>query len=208
MKKFFYNSVKRGALFCFGVAIIVILVESGLDGVTSSGQSDAITSVVQDSMNEDYDKDNVIELENFEVKIENPRESNLYYVNETFTYSITYTPENTSYKDINYDYDGEILKVNNNVVTCLAPGNTSITFTSVHNEELSQTIDLQIIHKEIESLDILDKDLTINVGDIYNLNYTVAPFNYTTGKDSFYFESSDPSIVKIDKNTGVLQGIS
>ena len=69
------NIFKWGSLFCFFIAAIIILVESGLDGTTSGNQSNTITDPIHDAMEESHDEETIKELTDFNVNLEDENDN-------------------------------------------------------------------------------------------------------------------------------------
>ncbi|MBO8427801.1 MAG: VanZ family protein [Firmicutes bacterium] len=204
-KSLFYNIIKRGSLVCFFIASVIILVESGIDGKTSAAQSNSIGSVIQEGINENHDKETIVSIKDFEVNLLNPSENNVYYVGESLNFTFTYTPENTSYKEIKTEYDENYVSIVGNTIYFEKAGNTTIKFISEKDENLSKTLQISIKNVEIESLEFKEKEVTLNVDEVYTNEIEIKPANVTF-KDLTYI-STNPNVATID-DLGTVTAIS
>ena len=204
-KNIIRNLFKWGSLTCFLVAVLVILIEAAIPSDISAGQSNDIANVVQDELNKNHDKETIKEIESFDINLSSSK--GIYYVGETIKYSVSYTPIDTSYKNIKYEIsDSSLLKVDTfkNEITFLKEGNPKIVFKSERKSELTKSFSFKVQNVLATSIKIDSAISTLNIGDSLTLSHTISPSN-TTLKD-VTFVSSNPEVISIDKN-GTLKAI-
>ena len=144
-KNIIRNIFKWGSLTCFLVAVLVILIEAAIPSDISAGQSNDIANVVQDELNKNHDKETIKEIESFDINLSSSK--GIYYVGETIKYSVSYTPIDTSYKNIKYEIsDSSLLKVDTfkNEITFLKEGNPKIVFKSERKSELTKSFSFKV----------------------------------------------------------------
>ena len=136
-------------------------------------------------------------------------------IEDTLGLSVVFTPENTTYKEIEWKSDDEsIASVDRNgLVTALGVGKTTITAT---HKDLTDSFELEIMPILAESIElelISSEDVDqvsssvakIKSGTEIKLKATIAPSN-TTDK-TIKWKSSDESIATVDQD-GTVRGIS
>jgi hypothetical protein len=93
----------------------------------------------------------------------------------------------------------------NGVVTGKAPGFAEISVTAPNGLTVSFTIEVVDVLIAATGVTIDNGDKTINIGDIYTPSITITPVNST---DAPIWTSSDPSVAKVDPDTGKITGIA
>ena len=199
------NIFKWGSLFCFFIASIIILIESGLDGTTSGNQSNTITDPIHGAMEDSHDEETIKELTDFDVTLEDENDDNIYNVGETLTYVVTYNPADASYKEIDVLYDEEYLNIENTSIHLLKQGDTEITFKSNRYENLSKTLQISIKNVEVEEIIFAISSYTMDVGETFTNEVTITPTN-ATFKELTY-SSSNPEVATIDKTLGTVTAL-
>ena len=66
----FYELIRWGALSVFIICVIVICVKSAMPGAQSGQQSGDVADVIQGGINDGYDKENLIDINNFNFSID------------------------------------------------------------------------------------------------------------------------------------------
>lgn len=127
------------------------------------------------------------------------------FINETINLSVIFTPENTTYKDIEWSSaDSGIANVDETgKVTALALGKTTITAT---HKELTDSFEIEVKPILAESIEIscINEDsgeeydeLRFEEGEIITLNALVLPDNTTDASVKWYV--SDTNVATIDE---------
>lgn len=202
LKHIFYEIIRWGALAVFIIAVGVILGESAMPGQQSADQSGDVADKVEDNLNDSYDKENLIEIQDFNIFVDSEKET--YFVGETVSYNLTFIPENTSYKSLSISSsDSTIVNIDQSEekLHFLAPGEVTITAISERNPNLIKSLKFNVQIVDVEEIVVENKNVTLQINDIYVINSTVLPEN-TTDKTLIY-TSSDPNIVAVE-NTGVV----
>lgn len=70
LKHIFYEIIRWGALAVFIIAVGVILGESAMPGQQSADQSGDVADKVEDNLNDSYDKENLIEIQDFNISVD------------------------------------------------------------------------------------------------------------------------------------------
>lgn len=202
LKHIFYEIIRWGALAVFIVAVAIILGESAMPGQQSADQSGDVADKVEDNINDNYDKDNLVEITNFDISLESDKD--IYYVGESVSYNLVFTPGNTTYKSIIMtSSDSSIVNINQSEekIYFNAPGSATITAQSERNHNLIKTLLFNVQNVEVEEIIIEEKQVTLQINDVYLINSTVLPDNATD--KTLLYSSSDSSIVSVE-NTGVV----
>ena len=159
-------------------ASATILIESAIDGEGSTKQSDAITSQVQDAIDKNYDKNAIKEISDFQVSFDQDIASRPFFPGDVLSYSISYQPIDTTYKNLIWTIEDEsVLTVNESQQTILfkAPGTSSITIQSERNEKLAKSFAFTCRKIPVSEIRIKKETVELNVGDVYTLEPVVLP---------------------------------
>ncbi len=185
---------------------LTILIESGIDGTNSANQSNAITDQVQDAIDKNHDKNTIKEIEDFSVKFTNANDDNIYYVNDTLTYDFSFTPIDTSFKDVEIENSNSTvlsIKEESKTIVFNNPGVSKITFTSSRKNSLSKEFIFSVKKIDVQEIKIANKiDYNLNIGETYKLETTIFPTNATNTNINYY--SSNTKVASIDSNTGTI----
>ena len=201
-KKKILDILKYFSLAIFIIASLVILVEAAIPGDISADQSDSITDVVDDNINDNYDKENIIDINDLNVNFSINKES--YTVSEKINYNVSFIPSNTTYKNIEIINNNEdLIKIDetNKEITFIKEGKGSITFKSLKNENIFKTFTFYI--KEIPLTNFYINNLysssTLYLGtnEKIKLNISYEPLDATY--KSFKYFSYDSSLIEIDE---------
>lgn len=119
-------------------------------------------------------------------------------------------PANASNKTVYWTSNHpEIADVSSDgVVKGIAEGSAVIMVRSADNPTASDICSVEVYMKEVSSIEILDKDKRRNVAEgrkAGNLSYVIKPID--ASNLDVEWESSDPTIVAVNKNTGELEGL-
>ncbi len=186
---------------------VVILAESAVKGTESAAQSNSVTSIFNDSLDDDYDEENVIDIKDFDVTFSTGDKTS-FYPGETTTFTIGYTPSNTSFKSIDIDYDEDCISIDSDyTITFLnVVESTDITFTSSRYTNLEKTYTFSIIEKDVESVTITDSPTeNLNINDTYQLEVEVLPQDATNRNVTY--SSSNSSVASIT-SAGLIKAIN
>ena len=194
-------------LACYVAAGAVILAESAVEGTESAAQSNSVTSIFNDSLDDDYDEENIIDIKDFDVTFSTGDKTS-FYPGETTTFTIGYTPSNTSFKSIDIDYDEDCLSIDSDyTITFLnVVESTDITFTSSRYTNLEKTYTFSIVEKDVESVTITDSPTeNLNINDTYQLQIKVLPEDATN--KNVKYSSSNSSVASVT-SAGLVKAIS
>ncbi len=187
------NIFKYLSLGVFIIASIVILIESAIPGDISADQSNDITDIVDDNINNNYDKDNIIDIKDIGVTFNNSAVSvdkeNNVNVNDVLSYEIGFIPEDTSFKNIKIEASNtEIVKIDevSKTITFNKEGKTNISFISTENQYDKEETD-----KDIK------KVFTFVVNEIKLLSFDVSlSKNNIDKEDTLYLTNNEK--IKLD----------
>ena len=176
----------------FAAALVgygAIIYESAQDGSTSSDHSSNVGDLVPDDIVDSaYDDKNIINIKDFTVSFSPNNDQ--YFVGDVIEYSYSFTPENTSYKDIEVNASPEsLVSIHDGEIVCLKEGKTTLDFISKKNDKLKKSISFDIKPVEGESIS-LGVDLELTIGDVKVLEPIISP-NNATYKDVEYSSSND-----------------
>lgn len=202
------NIFKWGSLGAYIICVLTILIESGIDGKNSADQSNSVTDQIQDAIDKNHDNKTVKEINNFNISFNNPNSNNTYFVGDNLTYTIDYTPSDTSFKELTWSIlDPSILKVSEatNTLSFEKKGYTKLTVTSNRKPSLVQEFEFYVKNIPVESIEITSKPTyPLNIGDSFDILANVLP-NNATNKNLTY-HSSDNSVVAISNSTLFAKG--
>ena len=198
----------------------VIMVESGIDGTNSGKQSDAVADQVQDMIDKNYDKDALREIKDFDIDFAREIEGTTFYVGETLSYSISFSPLDTTYKTLDFEVldngtsDREVLDVREEKqeIAFTKRGNATLSVKSQHNPAISKLFKFQVENVLPESLELQDengnelKKLNLGTGDSQTIFTSILPENATN--KAMRFVSDKPSVLEVGEFTGVVKALS
>ena len=126
------------------------------------------------------------------------KESTTIIAGNSETITVTVLPENAANKNYtSVSGDESIVTVVNNVITAVAPGTTTVTFTSVDGN-YSKSITVEVI-KPLISISLNKTSGTLNVGETENLIVIYNPIG-TTDNKTVTWTSSDDSIATVNSS--------
>ena len=114
---------------------------------------------------------------------------------------VTVTPDEATNKEVTYKSDDEtVAKVDENGnITAIGEGTTTITVTSKDDPTVTETITVTV-KNPVTELTVTD-DFTLDVGESKNVEAIV---NEDATNKELIYESSDPSVAKVDEEGNVL----
>ncbi len=197
----------------------VIMVESGIDGTNSGKQSDAVTDQVQDIIDKNYDKDALREIKDFDIDFARPIEGETFYVGDSLSYSISFSPLDTTYKTLDFEVlnnetsDQDVLEIREEKQEILFKkrGIATLSVKSQRNPSLKKLFKFQVENVLATSLELQDengnelKKLSLGTGDSQTIFTSILPES-TTDK-SVHFESDKPEILEVGEYTGVVKAL-
>ena len=117
---------------------------------------------------------------------------------------ISILPNEVSKEDVVWESsNSEVASVEMGKVNAISIGTTIITAKS-KNGKISDTSLVKVIKREIESIELIDDYITLEVGNEKELSYKIIPEKLQ--KETVTWESSDSSIATV--NNGIVLGIS
>lgn len=202
------NIFKRGSLGAYIICALTILIESGIDGKNSADQSNSVTDQIQDAIDKSHDNKTIKEITNFNISFNNPNSNNTYFVGDNLTYTIDYTPSDTSFKELTWSIlDPSILKVSEatHTISFEKKGYTKLTVTSNRKQSLVQEFEFFVNNIPVESIEITSKPTyPLNIGDSFDITTNVLPINATN--KNLTYHSSDNNVVAISNSTLLAKG--
>ena len=197
----FRTIIKWLSLTAFLCCSLVILIESAIPGEQSKEQSDNIAGIVQDGIDNDYDEENIKDIESFEVL---PEKTEDILVGETISYAVSYNPEDTSYPSLVWnvsDPSAFAIDYSKQTIDCLKEGSFSFSIHSQRHKELVDSFTLEVQSVPAEEILLPYESIELEINKTLALKPTILPEN-TTDKSLAYL-SQDRDIATIEKD-GVL----
>ena len=193
-------------LICYVICIAVLIIESCMDGDSSSKQSDAVGGSLANIVN-DIGGDQTVVVNPKEIKITNKIE--VAKVNETYQLEVEILPENTTNKSILYTSSNEYIAgiTPDGKITFLKEGEVIITATSAKDDTLTDSCTINVSHIEVDEVDIKINNNTPSDLNILYLNYSYQlmvnyyPENATNNNISF--KTNNNSYLSVS-NTGII----
>ncbi len=175
---------ENGIVTAIGVGTATITVDYG-NGITASRDVE-VTEITASS-----------------ISISNVIESML--INNSVELGVTLNPVDST-DDVTWaSSDESILTVDENgVVTAVGVGTATITVQTVNG--ISDSIEITVTEKHIESINVSLEKTEISEGDTTQLEITFSPTDYTDTIESISYNVSNPSIATVDEN-GLVTGL-
>ena len=187
--------------------IIVLIVESAMDGKSSANQSNTVGGGIADIIN-GIGGDKTVAVTPTSLTIDNKDEIKVSYVGDTVVLLTTTLPEDATYKEVLYSTsDSSVANISDDgKVTFLKEGNVTITVTNNKYNEITDSVDIEVLN--VEATDIFaeilnaekdDEDIyTLYVDDAndYQIVGTVLPENATF--NHIHFEVLDNKYLSLD----------
>ena len=132
-------------------------------------------------------------------------DKNTITVGETMFIHTRVFPEDIPTEAIYTSSDESVLKVySNGMLEALKPGTAIISATSLYDSSLTAKKEFTVNQVSLKSISVPETDVSIFIGDEYQLNVTYDPSEPSTGTR---YVSSNPNIASVDEN-GVIKGLS
>ena len=160
-------------------------------------------------IDKNHDRETIKDIKDFAITFVSPNEDNTYSVGDVLQYSITFTPNDTSYKTLNWSIsDPSILSVeeSENKISFLKQGMTSVEVASDHNPSLKKTFSFVVKNIPVSVINLNEKQATLNIGEAYQINTDILPKNATN--QNLIFSSDNPSIASVQEKTGYVKALS
>ena len=130
-------------------------------------------------------------------------------VNERYVVQPLFDSPSVSERDIIYEYDSDIISIENGVIIGLLPGNTVVKGTTLNG--ISSTFSVTVTSDEIisvQSVYIEPSDITIGVGEKFTFSSQISPANATNQLVDWFTDLSSPfEIVNSEGNTVTIKGL-
>ena len=195
-------------LIAYIICVIVLIVESAMDGKSSANQSNAVGGGIADIIN-GIGGDKTVAVTPTSLIIDNKDEIKVSYVGDTLVLMTTTLPEDATYKEVIYSTsDSSIAAVTGDgKVTFLKEGNVTITATNNKYNEITDSVEIEVLN--VEATDIFaeilnaEKDddniytLYVDEANDYQIVGTVLPENATF--NHIHFEVTDDTYLSIDE---------
>lgn len=204
MNKTAEKIIKWGSLGMFIACSLTILIGASLDGDISENRSGIITDFINQIIDDHHDRETIKEIEGFDISFENDETNKIYYVGDTLSYSVRYSPIDTSYKALEWTIDDpSILEIDQNEckLSFLKEGSTTIHVASERRNDLKRSFSFAVKNIQVEQIGLDLTTLAVNKGDSYQLSPIILPEN-ATNKDLIFSSSSD--VLKIN-SLGIFQ---
>ena len=187
--------------------IIVLIVESAMDGKSSANQSNTVGGGIADIIN-GIGGDKTVAVTPTSLTIDNKDEIKVSYVGDTVVLLTTTLPEDATYKEVLYSTsDSSVANISDDgKVTFLKEGNVTITVTNNKYNEITDSVEIEVLN--VEATDIFaeilnaekdDEDIyTLYVDDAndYQIVGNVLPENATF--NHIHFEVLDNKYLSLD----------
>ena len=197
--------IKWLSLAAFLCCVTVIFVESAIPGEESANQSNDVAGLIQNGIDSDYDKENLKDIEGFDVL---PERTEGLFVGDVITYEVHYHPEETSYPSLDWTISApDSVKVDygKKTIECLKEGMVSFDIRSQKHPELTDSFVLDIEAVPVESIELPYKTIEMEINESLTLQPIVRPEN-ATHKEVTY-RSDHAEIVSVSEN-GILNALA
>lgn len=195
------------ALGAYCACAVVILAESAMDADTSSNQSNQVAGGIQDAIDKNYDKTAIKELKDFAVSFTCPSDFSVF-VGDRVSFSVVYSPEDTSYKNLIWDYDTEDVDFSeaDSSIYFKRAGEIALNVRSEQNKDLTHSYSFHCQNVAVTSLELPTKELKFNYGDDgLKIECSVFPENATNKSLSY---SSDNETVATVNEDGFVRPVN
>lgn len=193
--------IKFSCLIIYLLCVIVLIVESSMDGPSSAGQSNAVGGIIADNINElKGDTTKIIEP----TKLEITNKIDKAFVNDTYTLTTTTYPENTSYKSNIYESSNPSIATISSTgkIKFLKDGEVTITVNNSKYPQIKDSFKVIVSNVEAENFNIkITKNkieikpenniYVLELGTNYQIVTEVKPTNTTNKKTTFTINTSE-----------------
>ena len=200
-----YNLFKYITLIGYILCIVVLVVESCINGDSSTNQSNSIGNVLADILNE-LKGDQAKEIPTTSISISNKIET--AFVGDEYVLEIDTLPIDATNKALKYSTSNDVASVSNDgTVKFLKEGYTTITAYSEKYNHISDSFNVDVKSVKLESLNpsiVNEKPdenniYTLTIGKTYSIKTTVSPTNTTDRNLTYSLDNN--SYIELSKNT-------
>ena len=188
------------ALGAYCACAAVILAESAMDADSSSNQSNQVAGGIQDAIDKNYDKNAIKELKDFAVSFTCPSDFSVF-VGDRVSFSVVYSPEDTSYRNLIWDYDTEDVDFSeaDSSICFKRAGEIAFSVRSEQNKDLAHTYRFHCQNVPVTNLVLPTKEVNFNYGDDgLKIECSVLPENATDKSLSYFSEDEAVATVSED----------
>ena len=204
-KEKLYNLFKYITLIGYILCIVVLVVESCINGDSSANQSNSIGNVLADILNE-LKGDQAKEIATTSISISNKIET--AFVGDEYVLEIDTLPIDATNKALKYSTSNDVASVSNDgTVKFLKEGYTTITAYSEKYNHISDSFNVDVKSVKLESLnpsivnEVPDENniYTLTIGKTYSIKTTISPGNTTDRNLTYSLDNN--SYIELSKNT-------
>ena len=204
-KERLYNIFKYITLIGYVLCIVVLIVESCINGTSSTNQSNSIGNVLADIFNT-INGDQAKEVPTTSITISNKITS--AFVGDEYTLTVDTMPSEATDKAIKYTSSNDVAKVSNDgTIKFLKEGYTTITATSEKYTHISDSFNIEVKAVSLESLsssivnETPDENniYTLIIGNTYSIKTSITPSNTTNRQLSYSLDNN--SFIELENNT-------
>ena len=203
MKNLLKNIARIVSLLAYIACVVVILVESGVDGKNSADQSNGVADQIQDSIDKNHDKNTIKEIQDFSIEFTGRKDGDIYSVGDSLSYDFSYSPSDTSFKELKWEIvnkDVVHLDESSRCLSFVNSGSSKVLVSSQRNESLKKEFFFVVNTIPVTSIRLLDyPSSSMNIGeDSLPVQVEVLPLNATDR--SVIYSSSDTSVLTISSS--------
>lgn len=207
MKKPSIKTVIRYASLALFVGLsLTILIESAFEGTESTKQSDAFANPIQDALDQDYDKKSLLDIKDFSLLFQN--EKDVYNVGESLSYTPSFSPEDTSYKNLSFEVSEDkegILSIDEarNAIRFEKEGDARLLVSSVRHPEIQKTYAFHVQNVPLSDFKVQDEmgieieSIHLKEGESLPLFFVATPSNATN--QDLLISSSLENALEVDE---------
>lgn len=130
------------------------------------------------------------------------------YTNATYQLSATVLPEDATDKSVKYTSNNTTVAtvdINTGLVTAVAPGNATITVTTVDGGKMDNCL-VTVADKKVTGVNIVPASVTIGKGSTYQLSANIIPSDATNKNVSY--TSSNTAVATVNATTGLVSALT
>lgn len=203
MKHLLKNIARIGFLLAYIACAVVILVESGVDGKNSADQSNGVADQIQDSIDKNHDKNTIKEIQDFSIEFKDRKDGDIYSVGDTLSYDVSYSPSDTSFKELKWEIvnkDVVHLDESSRCLSFVSSGSSKVMVSSQRNESLKKEFFFVVNTIPVTSIRLLEyPSSSMNIGeDSLPIQVEVLPVDATD--KSILYTSSDTSVLTVSSS--------
>lgn len=184
-------------LIIYILCIGILIVEAGMDGVTSASQSNAVGGSLANFFN-DIKGDQTVAIIPTDLNIKNKIE--IGYVGDTYKLEIETLPSDSTYKSTLYSSSNDrVASINNEgIITFLNPGHTTIEAVNEKYTSIKDSFNIEVLNVNATSFSASINNATKDENNIYtlylareyNIDFSFIPENTTIKSVTYEYDSS------------------